>query len=187
MSSLPPPPVPSFGSSPTGDHLTISRALAAEEITAGARALRRTALFPTLWIGMGVAVVVLVLFTGAISDWSVPGMVGVGVVVLVVFGIGIGIGLPLGNALAASRARHEFGPTRTLTVTWDATGMHVAGANLSRTAAYGDVRRVRRRGGTVVLRLRISSLIAPYLVALPADFVPPVALERIAAAGARIG
>lgn len=52
---------------------------------------------------MGVAVVVLVLFTGAISDWSVPGMVGVGVVVLVVFGIGIGIGLPLGNALAASR------------------------------------------------------------------------------------
>lgn len=169
------------------DGVTISRPLAPQEIDHNARAMRRVALWPMFGIVFGAGWVVLMLLIGVMTDWWSTILIVMSVVWLLVFGFALAIGIPLGNVVAARRARHELGLSGLLTVTWNDAGMRIVAENLARSAAYPDIRRVRFTHGVVVLRLRLVSLWAPYLVALPADFAPDAAVKRIAASGGKVG
>lgn len=168
------------------DAITISRALAPQEAEGRQLAVRRAALWPLLGYVFGGAWVLLVLMVGLVTGWESTPLIATSAVWLAVIAISLAIALPLGGSVARRQARFELGLSGVLTVSWSDAGVRMQAENFSRSAFYSDIRWVRHVDGFVLLRFPMTFHPSHYLVALPADFVPPEAMQRIAAAGGRI-
>lgn len=104
------------------------------------------------------------------------------VLLLVPIAAAIGIGVLVGTVAAKARGRTEVGISHVLTAAWNEHGVRVSGENYSRSILVTDIRKVRRVRGFIVLQLRWgASMWAPWVVALPPDFVPPAILHRFGA------
>lgn len=120
-----------------------------------------------------VAFVLILLLRPGLESYVAAG------VTLVCFAIALPLGTLLGIAQARARGRNQTGVTGRLTTVWDRGGVRIQADNFARAIPWQELRRLRRRGEFVVLQLTPwQNLTSPWVVGLPADFVPPQAFQQ---------